>query len=97
MAETTIPPLPSAEEQARAKWDLLLNDIELRMEEIRQLKGAKWDLLLRDLELRAEQVRQIKTFEGWRLLFAGMTATAAVFAAGGVVGGLLVRLLAGYG
>lgn len=75
MAQTTIPPLPTAEEQQRAQWDLLL----------------------RDLELRAEQVRQIKTFEGWRLLFAGMTATAAIFAAGGVVGGLLVRLLSGHG
>lgn len=75
MAQSMVPPLPTPEEQQRAKWDLLL----------------------RDLELRAEQVRRIKTFEGWRLLFAGMTTTAVIFAAGGVVGGLLVRLLSGHG
>jgi hypothetical protein len=76
MAETTIPPnLPTPEQQQRAKWDLLL----------------------RDLELRGEQIRQLKSFEGWRLLFTGLGSAAALLAAGGVVGGLLVRLLSGHG
>jgi hypothetical protein len=56
---------------------------------------AKWSLLLLDIEHRTEQVRQLKTCEGRRLAIQAVTATAAVFAAGGVVGGLLVRLLMG--
>jgi hypothetical protein len=62
-----------------------------------QEQQVKWDLLLADFELRLEQVRQIKSFEPRRLLFQGLTAFAAIFAAGGVVGGLLVRLLSGGG
>lgn len=31
-------PLPTPEQQARAKWDLLLTDIEHRTEQLRQLK-----------------------------------------------------------
>jgi hypothetical protein len=62
-----------------------------------QEQQVKWDLLLADFELRLEQVRQIKSFEPRRLLFQGLTAFAAIFAAGGVVGGLLVRLLSGHG
>lgn len=60
-----------------------------------QLQRAKWDLLLTDIELRTEQLRQLKTFEGWRLVFAGMTAGAALLGAGGIVGGLIVRLMVG--
>lgn len=62
-----------------------------------QEQQVKWDLLLADFELRLEQVLQIKSFEPRRLLFQGLTAFAAIFAAGGVVGGLLVRLLSGGG
>jgi hypothetical protein len=62
-----------------------------------QEQQVKWDLLLADFELRLEQVLQIKSFEPRRLLFQGLTAFAAIFAAGGVVGGLLVRLLSGHG
>jgi hypothetical protein len=58
-----------------------------------QEQRAKWDLLLLDIEQRTEQVRQMKAFEGRRLVIQAVTATAAVFAAGGVVGGLLVNLL----
>lgn len=32
-------PLPSDEQQQRAKWDLLLLDLELRTEQLRQLKS----------------------------------------------------------
>lgn len=67
-------PLPTDEEQQRTKWDLLLIDLELRM----------------------EQVRQMKAYEGPRLWIQAITAAAAVFAAGGVVGGLLVRALSGH-
>ena len=35
MADIT---LPTAEQQQRAKWDLLLTDIEYRTEQLRQLK-----------------------------------------------------------
>lgn len=31
-------PLPTAEQEQRAKWDLLLLDIEARTEQVRQLK-----------------------------------------------------------
>jgi hypothetical protein len=48
---------------------------------------------LLDLEHRAEQVRQMKTYEPRRLVIQGVTAAPAVFAAGDVVGGLIVRML----
>ena len=83
MAETTLPPtLPTPEEEQRAKWDLILTDIEYRLEQVLQLKGI-------DLTN--------KSYEGRRLIIQAVTATAAIFAAGGVVGGLLVRILSGHG
>lgn len=33
-------PTPTAEQEARAKWDLLLLDIETRTEQLRQLKAT---------------------------------------------------------
>ena len=67
-----------------------------------QAQPARWDLLLLDLEHRAEQVRQLKTidltnkgYEGKRLVIQAIAAFAAVFAAGGVVGGLIVKILGG--
>jgi hypothetical protein len=60
-----------------------------------QEQRAKWNLLLLDIEQRTEQIRQMKSFEGRRLAIQAVTAAAAVFAAGGVVGGLIVRLLSG--
>jgi hypothetical protein len=60
-----------------------------------QEKRARWDLLLLDLEHRAEQVRQLKTYEGWRLAIPTIAAFATIFAAGGVVGGLIVKMLGG--
>ena len=60
-----------------------------------QEQRARWDLLLLDLEHRAEQVREPKTYEGWRLAVPTIAAFAAVFAAGGVVGGLIVKILGG--
>ena len=33
-------PAPSAEQEARAKWDLLLLDIEARTEQLRHLKAT---------------------------------------------------------
>lgn len=63
-----------------------------------QLQRAQWDLILRDLELRGEQIRQMKsfptgTYEGWKLMIAATSATAAVFIAGAAVGGLLAHVL----
>jgi hypothetical protein len=61
-----------------------------------QEQRARRDLLLLDLEHRAEQVHQLKPYEGWRLAIpATIAAFAAVFAAGGVVGGLIVKILGG--
>jgi hypothetical protein len=39
MATSSIP-LPTTEQEARAKWDLLLSDIELRAEQVRHLKAT---------------------------------------------------------
>ena len=60
-----------------------------------QEQRARWDLLLLDLEHRAEQVRQLKTYEGRRLAIPTIAAFATIFAAGGVVGGLIVKMLGG--
>lgn len=88
---------PTQEQQDRARWDLLLLDIEQRTEQLRQMRDPQRDrLLLLELDQRTEQVRQMKAFEGPRLIIQAITAAAAVFAAGGVVGGLLVRLLGGH-
>lgn len=37
MSATT--PLPTAEQEARARWDLLLTDLEYRAEQLRQTKA----------------------------------------------------------
>ena len=38
-------PLPTAEQEQRAKWDLLLLDLEFRAEQVRQLKRFEpWKL-----------------------------------------------------
>jgi hypothetical protein len=47
-----------------------------------QEQRAKWDQLLTDIESKQEQVRQLKAYEPWKLAFSGMTAGAALFAAG---------------
>ena len=38
MAQATLP-LPTEEQQQRAKWDLMLLDIEARTEQVRQMKS----------------------------------------------------------
>jgi hypothetical protein len=81
--------MPSDEQQQRAKWDLLLTDIELRTEQLRHSKSYNPV----EMEARLEQLRQIKVFEPRRLLIQGLTAAAALMAAGGVIGGLLVNLM----
>jgi len=58
-----------------------------------QRQRAAWDLILLDVELRTEQLRQMKAFEPKRMIIQGLTAAAALMAAGGVVGGVLVNLL----
>jgi len=52
-----------------------------------------WDEILEDIEQRTEQIRQMKAFEPKRMIIQGLTAAAALLAAGGVVGGVLVNLL----
>ena len=52
--------------------------------------------MLHELEHRAEQVRQLKPYEGKRLgIPTTIAAFAALFAAGGVGGGLIVKILGG--
>jgi hypothetical protein len=55
-----------------------------------QEQRAKWDLLLLDIETRTEQVRQLKTYEPWRLVFAGLTSGAAILAVGVAIGHWIV-------
>jgi len=50
-----------------------------------QKQRAKWDLLLLGLEHRTEQIRATRQdmwLKPWQIGFAGMTAGAALFAAG---------------
>jgi hypothetical protein len=68
-------------------------DTTIPLPTVEQQQRAKWDLLLTDLEHRTEQLRQLKAYEPRRIFIQAITASAAVFAAGGVVGGLLVNLL----
>lgn len=68
---------PTPEQEQRAKWDLLLADIEYRQEQLR--------LARRDSEYRQDQMSQARQdmwFKPWQVAFAGMTAGAALFAAG---------------
>ena len=56
-----------------------------------QQQRANWDLLLADLEYRQEQLRQARHYVPWRPAFGGMTAGAALFAAGAA----FVKLIGG--
>ena len=79
---------PTPEQEQRAKWDLLLLDIEHRTEQLRQMNGV-------DRDLKLEQLRQLKTYEPKRLLIQGLTAAAVLMGAGAAIGALLVRLAVG--
>jgi len=60
-----------------------MTDATLPTEEQRQ--RAKWDLLLLDIEHRTEQLRATRQeihLKPWQVGFTGMTAGAALFAAG---------------
>jgi hypothetical protein len=88
MSATT--PLPTAEQQQRAKWDLLLTDLELRQEQIRNLRThepTKSALLLADLELRHEQIRQMIKFEPLKLAISALATGVAL--AGAMAGGTI--------
>jgi hypothetical protein len=67
MADATS---PSEEQKQRAKWDLLLLDLEHRADQIRATREP----------IRAS--RQDMWLNPWQVGFAGMTAGAALFAAG---------------
>lgn len=82
MASSQFAAAPASEQEQRAKWDLLLLDLEHRAEQVRQLKSI-------DLT--------IKSYEFWKMILQAIVAFATVFAAGGVVGGLLVRIMSGHG
>jgi fatty acid desaturase len=51
-----------------------------------QKQRAAWDLLLLDIEHRTEQVRQLKSYEPWRVIFAGFISGAAILAVGVAIG-----------
>ena len=63
--------LPTAEQQQRAHWDLLLLDIEHRTEQLRQMKMGKNQL---DIERVRQQMR-------WEIpkAIAALAAAGAVF------------------
>jgi hypothetical protein len=46
-------PVPTAEQEARAKWDLLLLDIETRSEQLRQVKATPTHTVVIQLILAA--------------------------------------------
>lgn len=71
---------PTPEQEQRAKWDLLLLELEMRSEELRQLKT----LGPLDLEKRTMEVILMKRFETWKAVAALATASATV--AGVIVG-----------
>jgi len=81
--------LPTSEQEQRARWDLLLLDIEHRTEQLRRMKT--YEPL--DIEHRTEQLRQMKTYEPKRLWIQAATAFAAVFGTGAAAGALIVALL----
>ena len=71
------PSLPTEEQKQRAKWDLVLADLEYRQE---QLRLARKDIDYRDDQVR--QTRQDMQWKPWQVAFSAMTAGAALFAAG---------------
>jgi hypothetical protein len=77
---------PTPEQQQRAKWDLLLLDLEQRAEQVRLMKGI-------DTEYRLEQLRQLKSYEPRRLLLQAITASAALLGGGAAIGALIVTAL----
>ena len=89
MSATT--PIPTAEQEARAKWDLLLLDIEHRSEQLRHIKGAN----PLEMEQRIEQLRQLKTYEPKRLIIQGLTMMGVLLAAGAALGAFMLRLAQG--
>jgi hypothetical protein len=46
-------PIPTPEQEARAKWDLLLLDIEQRTEQLRQLKATPTRIVVLQLAMSA--------------------------------------------
>lgn len=64
-------PLPSEEQRQRAKWDLLLADLEYRAEQSRLART------------QIDDTRQVIWFRPWQAIFTGLIAGAGLFAAGG--------------
>jgi hypothetical protein len=55
---------------------------------------ARIDQMHADIQLKQEQLRQLRSFEHWRLFFAGLTAVAiAAGVAGGGVAWTLARMV----
>jgi len=74
-------PSPTTEQEARAKWDLLLQDLEYRAEQLRSIR--------QDQDFRRQQmtgIRQDIAFKPWQIAFAGMTSGAALLGAGVLLG-----------
>lgn len=81
MSATT--PLPTDEQRQRAKWDLLLADLEYRQD---QMRLARADLDHRQSQMRLsgtqdDRLRQEMRLAPWVLVAGSTTAGAALFAA----------------
>lgn len=70
---STTTPLPTEEQKARARWDLLLSDLEYRAEQSR-LARAQTELAQHEI-----------WFKPWQAVFTGLAAGAGIFAAGAAV------------
>jgi hypothetical protein len=82
----TEKPTPTDEQRQRAQWDLLLSDLELRAEQLRQAPL--------DYDLRAAQLRRLRQewyVEPWKVAVTAITAAAALMGAGAAITALLLR------
>jgi hypothetical protein len=72
-------PLPDTEQEARAKWDLLLTDLEYRQAQQRRIY-QEMDATTQEMQLRTAQIQRVgqeTRLAPWQLAFGGFSAGAA--------------------
>lgn len=85
-----VPPMtdlttPTSEQEQRAKYDAVLADLELKQEQLRQLRVF-------DVELKQQQLRQFAIYEPRRLAFQLLGAVAALLLAGAAFAGSVLAV-----
>jgi hypothetical protein len=76
---------PTTEQEQRAKYDAVLADIELKQEQLRQLRVF-------DVELKQQQLRQFAIYEPRRLAFQLLGAVAALLLSGAAFAGSVLAV-----